>query len=208
MRPGALGKYPLTLCCVKCQTTRQLTGNMVHLTLTLLNISALKAQHWVTELFVNVGGREYGVIPHVPLCCGIWSFLCSVHMVSTWSQQSHLTKLFSVLLRSLILCQLFALFFFSGFPLWVLQFYISSCVIVAAALSLSFGPLYRPINGRVCSGAKWLWLAWSDNSRSIFSVTSVRRMYSSLPCWMCAVCVCVGVCLLSNNIMPEESFRH
>lgn len=59
-----------------------------------LNMSCppFKALNWVIELFVNVGGREYEVIPRVPLCCGIRSFLCRVHMEPTWSNQPHFVK--------------------------------------------------------------------------------------------------------------------
>lgn len=127
------GKKPLTLWCVKCQIKKNPTSWFGSLDIDLNVFLWVKRTIWVPELLVNVGGREYEVIPHVLLCCGIWSFLCSVHMVSTWPKLSYLTLLFPVfsfLVSSLLLLSLCFPFSSPSAPVSI-----SSCVIVTAAPS-------------------------------------------------------------------------
>lgn len=128
---------------------------------------------------MNVGGREYEVIPHVLLF--VVGFGVS-SAASTWSPHVHI----SIILPSFVFFSSFsqslsALCSFSlGLPL-----FLRICLCYCQCSSLLFGPLYRPINGTACSGqsgSDWL----GGTTQSVFSlVTSVRTTYSSLPCRRC-----------------------
>lgn len=116
-------------------------------------------------------------------------------VVSTWSPHVHISVIFflfcasfshslsALCSSSLSLSLCFAFFFFSSVPV------LRICLCHCQCSSLSFGPLYRPINGRACSGqsgSDWLGVT----TQSVFSlVTSVRKTYSSLPCCCCCCSV-------------------
>lgn len=115
-------------------------------------------------------------------------------LVSTWSPHVDISvilprfflplRFFLSFVSSLLCLSLFAFFFFvsSGSVSHI-------CLCYCQCGGLSFGPLYRPINGRAClglSGSDWLGVT----NQSVFSlVTSAWRTHSSLPC-----CCRAGAC--------------
>lgn len=50
------------------------------------SLSDIDLTDGLQKLNLDAGGTDYEAILHALLCCGILSFLCYVHMESTWSK--------------------------------------------------------------------------------------------------------------------------
>lgn len=174
-----------------CTISKTCSGE-VQLTLTLLNVFLCIKRTKLSDITVCECRRKR--IRSDSSCAAFVVGFGVSSVVSTWSPHVDISVIlpsffllwasFSHSLSfSLLFLYLFSIFFFSSVPV------LHICLCHSQCSGLSFGPLYRPINGRVClgqSGSDW----FGVTTQSVFSlVTSVGRTYSSLPCccraWAC-----------------------
>lgn len=109
------------------------------------SLSDIDLTDGLQKLNLDAGGMDYEAILHALLCCGILSFLCYVHMESTWSKLNPVVCLAFFPLPFFIKSWVFLSF--SLFP-----FLSPSAPVLHTTLchfhrsSFSSGPLYRPTN--------------------------------------------------------------